>query len=381
MVAKNKKNKKPKTLEENKQNHASDENFVVEHAVEEVQIKKIKKKQQNESNSKDPMVDQVKKKSKKRKQEIIEEVSEEPSDGPKKKKKKKKSKDIEETTLIEPTITSPEKPKKKKKKNKTSDNPNENGNDLNVDDTAKGESPKTSKKKKSSDTPTNNDVDEATENHDESDDKKPAYNHADEKKTVFCGNIPNENGVNQTTVKNLFAQYGKIKTIRMRSETGNILFSKKNKKSCTSFNAYIVFENIEDAKKSMQLNGYKLKDNHLRVNMANDKTKAFQSKGSIFVGNLPFDATEKEVHELFESCGKINYVRIIPRKGICYVSFDIGGTAILNALKLNDTEFKGRNIRVTRCESKPKQEKKKLYKRDPKTGRKIKLRVSLTVKD
>ena len=57
--------------------------------------------------------------------------------------------------------------------------------------------------------------------------------------------------------------------------------------------------------------------------------------------------------------------------------FDKGGTSLVNALKLNDSEFKGRNIRVARCESKDKQEKKKLFTRDPKTGRKVKNKVIL----
>lgn len=367
MGVKNKKNKKPK----NEEHAAADINNVLEVPATKKKSKKINQALENET-PKDPVEN---KKSKKRVQDPVE-----PEESPKKKKKKVKEEQVAESAINDPN-PSPDRPKKKKKKGKvllatsTQSSKKEVSND---------ESPQKPKKKKKkvaegdgSPEKSNN---ETTDNADDKEEeKKLAYNHADEKRTVFCGNIPNETGVNQTTVKNLFAQYGKIKTVRMRSETGNVLFSKKNKKSCSSFNAYIVFENIEDAKKSIQLNGCKLKESHLRVNMANDKTRAFQSKGTIFVGNIPFDATEKDVHEIFESCGTINYVRIIPRKGICYVSFNKGGTSIVNALKLNESEFMGRNIRVTRCETKQKQEKKKLYVRDPKTGRKIKLRVRLNI--
>lgn len=209
----------------------------------------------------------------------------------------------------------------------------------------------------------------------EEEDKKFVYDKEDEPKTVFCGNIPNSTGMNQTKIKTLFSQYGAIKSVRMRSETGNVIFSKKNKKQCSSFNAYVVFEKEEDAKNSIQLNGYKLMDNHLRVNMANTKGDGFSNKGTIFIGNLSFDATEQEVHEYFESqVGDIEYVRKIPKKGIAYVCFK-KGVNLAKALKLNEKEFQGRKLRISRYESKQKQEKKKLFKRDEKTGRIVKRKV------
>lgn len=205
--------------------------------------------------------------------------------------------------------------------------------------------------------------------------KKLAYDKEDERKTVFCGNIPNAPNVNETRIKDLFSQFGTIKSVRLRNESGKVIFSKKVKKETRNFIAYVVFENLEDAKKSLQLNEYKLLDNHLRVNMANNKNEAFSNKGTIFVGNLPFDALESEIHQYFSSqVGNIEYVRKIANKGIAYVCFH-KSVNLATALKLNDKPFKGRALRISRCESREKQDKKKLFKKDSRTGKIVKQKV------
>jgi nucleolar protein 12 len=204
--------------------------------------------------------------------------------------------------------------------------------------------------------------------------KKIAYDKSEEPRTVFCGNIPNGPNINETRVKDLFGEYGTVKSVRFRSDLGKVLLSKKEKKDCKNFIAYVVFEKEEDANSSIKLNGFKLLDNHLRVNMANNKKETFSNKGTIFVGNLPFDALESEVHEYFSQVGNIEYARKIANKGIAYVCFSKGVNLSI-ALKLNDKPFKGRRLRISRCESRDKQDKKKLFKKDEKTGRVVKQRV------
>lgn len=108
--------------------------------------------------------------------------------------------------------------------------------------------------------------------------------------------------------------------------------------------------------------------------MANKKKEAFSNKGTVFVGNLPFESLENDIYNFFTSVGKIEYVRKIPKKGIAYVRFD-KGVNIAKALKLTGETFGGRQIRVSRCESQPKQEKKKLFKKDEKTGKVKKQKV------
>jgi nucleolar protein 12 len=203
---------------------------------------------------------------------------------------------------------------------------------------------------------------------------KLAYDKEDELKTVFCGNIPNASNVNETRIKDLFSQHGTVKSVRFRSESGKVLFSKKMKRDVKNFIAYVVFEKEEEAKSSIALNGYKLLSNVLRVNMANNKKEAFSSKGTIFVGNLPFDAPESEIYDYFSQVGEIEYVRKIANKGIAYVCFQ-KGVNLSHALKLNEKAFKGRNLRISRCESKEKQEKKKMFKKDDKTGKIVKQKV------
>lgn len=204
--------------------------------------------------------------------------------------------------------------------------------------------------------------------------KKLAYSKDDEERTVFCGNIPNGPNVNETRIKDMFSEYGPVKSVRFRSDSGKVLFSKKLKKDCQNFLAYIVFENEVDAKKSLVLNEFKLLSNHLRVNMANNKKEAFTNKGTIFVGNLPFDSLESDIHEYFSQVGPIEYVRKIANKGIAYVCFHKGVNLSI-ALKLNEKPFKGRNLRISRCESREKQDKRKLFKKDTNTGKIVKQKV------
>lgn len=79
------------------------------------------------------------------------------------------------------------------------------------------------------------------------------------------------------------------------------------------------------------------------------------SKKNIYVGNLPFSATEQEVRELFAEYGTVTGVNLItdrdsgrPR-GFGFVEMDDGGDKAIDAL--NDREMDGRNLRIN--EAKP----------------------------
>lgn len=75
---------------------------------------------------------------------------------------------------------------------------------------------------------------------------------------------------------------------------------------------------------------------------------------TIYVGNLPFDASEEEVRELFEPSGTVQSVKLItdratgkPR-GFGFVEME--PTEAETAIEtLNGTIFKGRGIRVNRA--------------------------------
>lgn len=73
---------------------------------------------------------------------------------------------------------------------------------------------------------------------------------------------------------------------------------------------------------------------------------------NIYVGNLPFTATEEEVRELFGAHGAVSAVNLIsdrvtgrPRGfGFVEMADDAGAEAAIQAL--NGTDFGGRTLRV-----------------------------------
>ncbi|KAF7554820.1 hypothetical protein G7046_g6712 [Stylonectria norvegica] len=73
---------------------------------------------------------------------------------------------------------------------------------------------------------------------------------------------------------------------------------------------------------------------------------------SIFVGNVDYSASPEEIQAHFQSCGSINRVTILldkfsgQPKGYAYVEFT-EPSLVAQALVLNESVFKGRNIKVT----------------------------------
>lgn len=79
---------------------------------------------------------------------------------------------------------------------------------------------------------------------------------------------------------------------------------------------------------------------------------------TIYVGNLPFSATEEELRSLFERHGKVESVKLIndretgrPR-GFGFV--DMAGNEAQNAIQqLNGYEMGGRPLRVNEAQERP----------------------------
>ncbi|KIV99297.1 uncharacterized protein PV09_09064 [Verruconis gallopava] len=73
---------------------------------------------------------------------------------------------------------------------------------------------------------------------------------------------------------------------------------------------------------------------------------------SVFVGNVDYGASPEEIQDHFKSCGSINRVTILldkhtgHPKGYAYVEF-ADPSLVNNALVLNDSEFRGRQLKVT----------------------------------
>lgn len=75
-------------------------------------------------------------------------------------------------------------------------------------------------------------------------------------------------------------------------------------------------------------------------------------KRSVYVGQVDYGATPEELQEHFRSCGTINRITILvdkytgSPKGYAYVEF-ADEESVSNAVLLNDTMFRGRQIKVS----------------------------------
>ena len=116
--------------------------------------------------------------------------------------------------------------------------------------------------------------------------------------------------------------------------------------------------------KALKLNNKVLDNRYLEISMAEgrklfDKQKSLEEKKAsitpetltVFVKNLPYDATADEIGDFFRDCGKIRDVRLVYNsvnnnfKGFAYIEF-LKHTSLYSAIKKNATTFKGRPIVV-----------------------------------
>ena len=210
---------------------------------------------------------------------------------------------------------------------------------------------------------------------------KQDYNKKENKqnddRTLFFGNVPIETTTKQ--LKRMLVEMlgdGCVESIRFRSvavagtkvsETGNYKLWRKASANKGKYNpdratknAYVVFKTIDITDNAVDLNGHLFKDNHLRVDRIGKKNhKKEDQKRSVFLGNLPFNVEEEQIHTFFAkgvSGGEesIVNVRVIRDKGtnmgigIGYVEFaDDSYTS--EAVALNGGVLAGRPVRVQRC--------------------------------
>ncbi|KAH6899755.1 hypothetical protein B0T10DRAFT_468622 [Thelonectria olida] len=108
-----------------------------------------------------------------------------------------------------------------------------------------------------------------------------------------------------------------------------------------------VAEMEEEAKKLREMQATLEKQS---ADLADDKESV--DARSIFVGNVDYSASPEEIQAHFQSCGSINRVTILldkftgQPKGYAYVEFT-EPSLVAQALVLNESLFKGRNIKVT----------------------------------
>ena len=88
--------------------------------------------------------------------------------------------------------------------------------------------------------------------------------------------------------------------------------------------------------------------------------RKFKLSKKIYVGNLPFQATEEDVRQLFEEYGEIESVAMITDRdtgrfrGFCFVEM-ADGAADAAMAALDGQDFNGRDLRVN--EARPREER------------------------
>lgn len=198
--------------------------------------------------------------------------------------------------------------------------------------------------------------------------EKKKFDYEKNTRTVFVGNLPAS--YDHRDVAKLFKDCGPVESARIRSVVPDkeklapkvAQITKRIHPKIDSVNAYVVFVHNNDdqpIKKALMLNGKLIDGHHIRVDraiMPNAKRMTLTSrKKSIFVGNLRFDIRDDDLINYFTKVGSVNYVRIVRDrstglgKGFGFVVFN-ERSSVKEALKLDDSTFKGRQIRVKKVQ-------------------------------
>ncbi|XP_063613665.1 RNA-binding protein 34-like [Penaeus indicus] len=189
-----------------------------------------------------------------------------------------------------------------------------------------------------------------------------------DRRTIFVGNVDIK--AKRSALRKIFKEYGEIETIRFRNaavadpnESKRVAMIKRHfHESQVSIIVYIRFKTEESAVAALSANNKILKERHLQVDRVTGSRKV-DPKCSVFIGNLPFDANEEEVREIFLDCGAIENVRIVrdkelgSGKGFGYVNFQ-SPDAVELALKISGTLLRKRQLRVKRYLMKEQVEKR-----------------------
>ncbi|GAB2209359.1 hypothetical protein Droror1_Dr00026570 [Drosera rotundifolia] len=193
-------------------------------------------------------------------------------------------------------------------------------------------------------------------------------------RTVFVGNLPLK--VKKKVLLKEFSQFGEVESVRIRSvPTLDIKKPKKVKitlnqvnETVDSVHAYVVFKMQDSAEASLAHNMALFGGNHIRVDRAcpprkklkGDSAPLYDTKRTLFVGNLPYDVKDEEVYRLFNGINQqessVEAVRIVrdsctsAGKGIAYVLFKSREAANLFARR-NDLKLRDRELRVSQAKA------------------------------
>ncbi|XP_076957896.1 nucleolar protein 12-like [Bidens hawaiensis] len=164
-------------------------------------------------------------------------------------------------------------------------------------------------------------------------------------RTVFIGNLPLK--VRKKALMKEFNQFGEIESVRIRSipllddktPRKGAVIKKQINDAVDRVNAYIVFKTEDSAQASLSHNMAVVGGNHIHVDRAcpprkklkGENAPLYDSKRTVFIGNLPFDVKDEELYQLFTGFNNlkdcIEAIRVVRDpgtsmgKGIAYVLF------------------------------------------------------------
>ncbi|KAD5508367.1 hypothetical protein R6Q59_031040 [Mikania micrantha] len=187
-------------------------------------------------------------------------------------------------------------------------------------------------------------------------------------RTVFVGNLPLK--VKKKALLREFNRFGEIESVRIRSipllddktPRKGAIIKKKINDAVDRVNAYIVFKTVDSAQASLSHNMALVGENHIHVDRAcpprnklnEESTPLYDSKRTVFIGNLPFDVKDEELYKLFTSFNNlkdcIEAIRVVRDpgtslgKGIAYILFttrEAANTVVRkHKLKIRDRELR-----------------------------------------
>ncbi|XP_076900465.1 uncharacterized protein LOC143554632 [Bidens hawaiensis] len=187
-------------------------------------------------------------------------------------------------------------------------------------------------------------------------------------RTVFVGNLPLK--VTKKVLLREFQQFGEVESVRIRSvpllddktpRKGGVIKKQMND-VVDRVNAYIVFKTKDSAQAALSHNMAVVGGNHIHVDRAcpprkklkGENAPPYDTKRTVFIGNLPFDVKDEELYQLFTGYSKlkdcIEAIRVVRDpgtrmgNGIAYVLFTTREAANMvvrkHKLKIRDRELR-----------------------------------------
>jgi len=204
-------------------------------------------------------------------------------------------------------------------------------------------------------------------------------------RTVFLGNVPIS--AKKKDLERLLSEFGPVDSVRLRNvpvdptkaapKKALVKSGQLNTESRSSMSAFAVMASVDRAAAALKLNMREWQGKHLVVDRARAQTREgqestgaiYDTKRTVFVGNLPFDVEEEDVIQAFlargvakaepELEGAVRAVRCVRDgrsglgKGIAYVMLR-DTEAAKAAVRVGPTLKVGkRRLRVSRALAKP----------------------------